>query len=55
MLNRQIHFEQVPAAIARKIAEEELKRAARTAVRPISHKRLDRARRRQAAAVGRED
>jgi hypothetical protein len=54
MLNRKVHFEQVPAAIAKKIAEEELKRAALAAVSPASHKRVERARRR-AAAVGRED
>jgi hypothetical protein len=55
MLNRKVHFERVPVAIARKIAEEELKRAPRAAVPPAAHRRLERARRRQAAAIGRED
>jgi hypothetical protein len=54
MLNRKVHFEQVPAAIARKIAEQETKRVAQAAVAPVSHKRVERARRR-IAAIGRED
>jgi hypothetical protein len=52
MLSRKAHFEQVPAAIARKIADQERKRVAPAAI-PVSHLRVERARRRQALAIGR--
>lgn len=54
MLNRKAQFERVPVAVAMTIAEQEIKRATPAAATQVIHKRVERARRRQALRMSRE-